>query len=140
MSADKNGPERDTTVTKVDSRFSPVGRMGQRYLASGVKLAMRLWQDEAPGDPKPHTRRDYEVAGYVLAGRAELEIEGQTVQLGPGDSYVVPRGALHRYTIRETFSAVEATSPPAHAHARDEASSPRSAERDDERLGRFHVR
>jgi mannose-6-phosphate isomerase-like protein (cupin superfamily) len=35
------------------------------------------------------------------------------VTLAPGDSYLVPAGAEHTYRILETFTAVEATSPPA---------------------------
>jgi quercetin dioxygenase-like cupin family protein len=110
----------DTTVTQVDSKFSPRGQMGQKYLASGVHIAMRLWEDEPPGEPKPATQRDYESVGYVVSGRAELEIEGQTVLLEPGNSWVVPKGALHRYSIIEPFTAVEATYPPAHVHGRDD--------------------
>jgi len=110
----------DTTVTKVDSAHSPHGRMGQKYLASGKNVAMRLWENEQPGEDKAPVARDYETAGYVIAGRAELELEGQTVLLGPGDSWVVPRGASHTYKILEAFTAVEATSPPAQAHGRDE--------------------
>lgn len=109
----------DTTVTKVDSRHSPTGEMGQKYLASGVHVAMRLWEEE-PGDGKPASRRDYETVGFVIDGRAELTLEGQTVTLEPGNSWVVPQGAEHRYRILERFRAVEATSPPAHAHGRDE--------------------
>jgi quercetin dioxygenase-like cupin family protein len=33
--------------------------------------------------------------------------------LTPGDSWVIPAGAEHRYRIVEHFKAVEATSPPA---------------------------
>ncbi len=110
----------DTTVTKVKADFSPHGRMGQKYLASGVHLAMRLWESEPPGEAKPPSRREYETVGYVLSGRAELHLEGQTLILEPGDSWVVPKGAEHTYKILESFTAVEATAPPAHAHARDE--------------------
>jgi quercetin dioxygenase-like cupin family protein len=110
----------DTTITKVDSKFSPKGQMGQKYLASGVHVGMRLWQDETAGEPKPTARRGYETVGYVIKGRAELEIEGQTVVLEAGDSWVVPKGALHRYNILEPFTAVEATYPPAHVHGRDD--------------------
>jgi quercetin dioxygenase-like cupin family protein len=111
----------DTTVTKIDSKRSPHGDMGQKYLASGVHLAMRLWEEVEPDDGnKPESRRDYETVGYVIAGRAELRLEGQMVRLEPGDSWVVPRGAAHTYKILEPFTAVEATSPPAHAHGRDE--------------------
>ena len=64
--------------------------------------------------------RDYETVGYVLAGRAELHLEGQTLLLEAGDSWVVPAGAEHTYRVLEAFTAVEATSPPAQVHARDE--------------------
>jgi mannose-6-phosphate isomerase-like protein (cupin superfamily) len=110
----------DTTVTKVDSRHSPQGAQGQKYLASGVDVAMRLWEEDETRGEKPESRRDYETVGYVLKGRAELHIEGQMVLLEEGDSWVVPKGASHRYKILGAFRAVEATSPPAHAHARDE--------------------
>jgi quercetin dioxygenase-like cupin family protein len=109
----------DTTVTKIDSRHSPRGELGQKYLASGVHVAMRLWESEPPGAAKPTTRRDYETVGYVIGGRAELRLEGQTVVLEPGNSWVVPKGAAHSYTILEEFTAIEATCPPAHAHGRD---------------------
>jgi len=109
----------DTSIIKVDSRHSPRGEMGQKYLASGVHVAMRLWENEEPTDGRTATR-DYETVGYVVKGRAELRLEGQTVLLEPGNSWVVPRGAKHSYRILEKFTAVEATSPPAHAHGRDE--------------------
>ena len=111
----------ETTVTKIDSRHSPRGAMGQKYLASGKQVAMRLWEDEEPADAKEPTSRDYETVGFVIRGRAQLHIEGQMVLLEPGNSWVVPQGARHTYRILEPFTAVEATSPPAHAHARDEA-------------------
>lgn len=109
----------DTTITKVDSSHSPRGPRGEKYLASAVHVGMRLWEDEPPGDPKPESARDYETVGFVIRGRAELITEGQTVKLEPGDSWVVPRGARHTYRILEPFTAVEATCPPAHVHARD---------------------
>jgi quercetin dioxygenase-like cupin family protein len=110
----------DTSVKKVDAQFSPIGEMGQKYLASGKTVSMRLWDNEQPGDAKPETQRDYETVGYVIDGRAELHLEGQMVLLEPGSSWVVPRGASHSYKILEPFTAVEATSPPAQVHGRDE--------------------
>lgn len=110
----------DTTIKKVTSAHSPMGAMGQKYLVSGKRVSMRLWEREAPGEEAAHAR-DYETVGYVIAGRAELEIAGQRLVLEPGDSWVVPRGTPHRYRIIESFTAVEATSPPAEVHARDES-------------------
>jgi quercetin dioxygenase-like cupin family protein len=111
---------RDTSVKKVDSSHSPKGRLGQKYLASGKTVSMRLWENEQPEDKKS-TRRDYETVGYVIIGRAELHLDGQKILLEPGSSWVVPKGAEHRYKIIEPFTAVEATSPPNQVHDRDES-------------------
>ena len=121
----------ETSALKVNAANSPRGSRGQICLVSGSSLGMRLWENEPPGEPKPVTRRDYETVGYVLAGRAELHIapsapeslserpdgqvglsEEQKLNLEPGDSWVVPRGAAHTYTILEPFTAIEATAPP----------------------------
>ena len=111
----------DTTIKKVEAKSSPIGEMGQKYLTSGKNVSMRLWEAEPPGKDMPLTRRDYETVGYVIAGRAELHLEGQTIKLAPGDSWLVPKGAEHQYRITEPFTAVEATAPPAQVHARDRA-------------------
>lgn len=110
----------DTSVKKVQAESSPQGDMGQKYLASGVDVAMRLWENEQPTDDKPARARDYETVGYVIAGKAELHLEGQIIKLEKGDSWLVPKGAEHTYKIIEAFTAIEATSPPAHAHSRDD--------------------
>lgn len=111
----------DTTVMKVDSTNSPKGEMGQKYLASGKTVSMRLWENEQPNEPKEATAREYETVGYVINGRAELHLEGQVILLEPGNSWTIPKGASHTYKILEPFTAVEATSPPAQVHGRDEA-------------------
>lgn len=112
----------DTTVTKIDSAHSPHGELGQKYLASGKNVAMRLWEGVPPGEPKPPASRDYETVGYVISGRADLLLEDdQKVRLEPGSSWVVPQGASHTYQILEAFTAAEATYPPAQVHGRDEA-------------------
>ncbi len=113
MSEEKN-------VDKVNEGEAPRGEMGQRYLATGEALSMRIWDGREPDEPKPEAARTYETVGYVLSGRAELLLEGETIPLAPGDSWTVPKGASHTYRILETFTAVEATSPPAEAHGRDE--------------------
>ena len=110
----------DTTVKKIDSKHSPKNKAGQKYLAAGVSVAMRLWENEQPREEAEPHARDYETVGYVISGKAELHIEGQMVRLEPGDSWVVPKHAQHKYKILEPFTAVEATHPPFHVHARDE--------------------
>jgi quercetin dioxygenase-like cupin family protein len=109
----------DTTVKKVEASSSPRGEMGQKYLVAGKRVSMRLWIDEPVGKLKSPTARDYETVGYVISGSAKLDLEGQTLKLKAGDSWLVPAGATHQYTIIDQFTAVEATAPPAEVHGRD---------------------
>ena len=107
-------------VDKVNEDSASRGEMGQRYLASGESVSMRLWDAEEHGDPKPEAARAYETVGYVIGSRAELRLEGEPIPLAVGDSWTVPKGASHTYVILEPSTAVEATSPPTEAHGCDE--------------------
>ena len=111
----------DSSVIKVSAKTAPVGEMGQKYLASGKSLSMRIWENEKAGaEDKPLVARDYETCGYVISGKAELHFsEGQKVVLSTGDSWIVPKGSKHTYKILENFTAVEATHPPAEVKNRD---------------------
>ena len=118
----------DTTVKKVSATASPHGDMDQTYLVSGKRVSLRLWRDKRvslrlwrkePPQNKPATRRDYETVGHVIAGKAELTVEGQTIKLAPSNSWLVLAGAEHAYRIVAEFTAVEATAPPAQVHGRD---------------------
>ena len=81
----------DKSTTKVTA---PRGPVGQKYLASGIRLSMVLWERESPDtQPKAETAANYETAGYVIADQAELHIECQVVDLEPGDSWIVPKGS-----------------------------------------------
>ncbi len=62
----------ETKVHKANSGSSPKGKLGQTYLACGISVGMRLWEDLPAGTAYPATERDYETAGYVINGRAEL--------------------------------------------------------------------
>jgi len=77
----------DTTIKKVEAASSPRGEMGQKYLVSGKRVSMRLW-DLQPGSEVEHTtNRDYETVGYVIAGSAKLELEDKhcfSRQVTPG--------------------------------------------------------
>jgi hypothetical protein len=67
--------------------------------------------------PQNERMSDRPRSGFIGA----RQIEGQTVRLEPGDSWVVPAGAEHTYRILETFTAVEATAPPAQVHGHEQS-------------------
>lgn len=43
-----------------------------------------------------HSHPDTDDFFLVLRGRLKIELRDQTVELGPGELYIVPRGAEHR--------------------------------------------
>lgn len=100
------------STSNVNAASTTPSADGAKHLAAGHHVSLRLWENEEPGEPKPLSTRPYETVGYVLKGRAELHLEGNVTTLEPGTSYLVPQGASHTYNILETFSAIEATSPP----------------------------
>jgi mannose-6-phosphate isomerase-like protein (cupin superfamily) len=100
-------------ATKVSARSAVAGPHGEIALARGERLGMRMWRAEEPNADKPMSTSAHETVGYVISGRAELVVGGETVALASGDSYCVPAGVAHTYRILETFTAVEATAPPA---------------------------
>ena len=104
--------QTDDLTVKVGEAVT--GNMGQKLLVSGSAIALRQWNEE-PGDAKakPNRSSEYETVGYVIQGRAELTVSGETIMLEPGVSWVVPKGAEHSYKILDTFQAIEATHPPA---------------------------
>lgn len=113
MSGHADGVDK-ITVTSASS-----GEMGQRYLASGSRVALRLWSEQPTSSGKPQVAREYETVGYVISGRARLVTGDEALDLGPGDSWVVPSGVEHTYEIVEELTAVEATAPPARQAGRD---------------------
>jgi len=109
-----------STLEKTPRTDARTGEMGQLYLAAGSDVALRMWENAAASEGCESPARDYETVGYVISGQAELTVEGQAIQLLPGDSWVVPKGTAHTYKIISAFTAVEATSPPARWQERDE--------------------
>ena len=114
-----------STPDAVNKDEAAAGPMGQRFLAGTDTLAMRLWDRQQPGEAETPVARDYETVGYVVSGRVELTVGTTVLNLGPGDSWSVPRGAEHSYRVLEELTAVEATSPPARP-----APEPGAAEQD----------
>ncbi|MBE7249470.1 MAG: cupin domain-containing protein [Actinomycetospora chiangmaiensis] len=100
-------------ATKVSARGAAEGPHGEITLAQGARLGMRMWRGEEPNADKPMTTSPHETVGYVISGRAELVVGSETVTIAAGDSYCVPAEVAHTYRILETFTAVEATAPPA---------------------------
>ena len=59
------------------------------------------------GDLVRHDHKDEDEFFYVLKGRFDLELDGGTVSIGPGEMAVVPRGVAHKPSAKtETWLLV----------------------------------
>ena len=51
-------------------------------------------------------------AGYVVSGKIRITVDGKSRELGAGDSYIAPSGALHSAIALQKSVVVDAFSPP----------------------------
>jgi mannose-6-phosphate isomerase-like protein (cupin superfamily) len=49
---------------------------------------------------------------FILSGSGEMEINGETRTVGPGDAILIPPGAWHTITARETLRFLCCCAPP----------------------------
>lgn len=96
---------------KVSQSDTTHGTDGEHHLVKGQQSSMRLWHREEPNADKPESTHEYETLGYVIEGRVDLIVNGETISLQPGDSYHVPAGTPHTFRVTETLTAVEVTTP-----------------------------
>lgn len=62
---------------------------------------------EVPNHSHPH-----EQVGYVVSGQLRMTVDGQSHDLGPGDSYHAPSNVPHGALTLEPSVVVEVFSPP----------------------------
>ena len=88
QTATQTPPPKRTILQTADVASSPA----QETLFGTVEIA--------PGSGNAfHTHNGSEI-GYVAQGRIRLEVKGQPPrELGPGESFMVPRGAVHRSVL-----------------------------------------
>jgi quercetin dioxygenase-like cupin family protein len=61
--------------------------------------SLEVWvQTVDPGSATPVHRHDCEEAIVILAGHGILDLDGQKMEFGPGDTLVVSRDAVHQVT------------------------------------------
>jgi quercetin dioxygenase-like cupin family protein len=79
-----------------------VGQISIRFLMEGVETngTVSMFESTVPAGakvPVPHYHKDYDETAYGLQGIITFILEGKTVNLGPGDSCFIPRGAVHSF-------------------------------------------
>jgi quercetin dioxygenase-like cupin family protein len=80
-----------------------VGAVGIRFLVEGEQAAgsVAVFEFTVPAGarvPAAHSHDAYEETIYGLEGVLTWTIDGAQMDVGPGETVVIPRGAVHRFT------------------------------------------
>lgn len=84
---------------KLDELWSPriVGELDNAYYAKIAKVKGELaW----------HSHDDEDELFIVIEGHLKIEMKDKTVELSPGDLYIVPKGVLHNPIAEEACSVL----------------------------------
>ena len=92
-----------------------VGALGVRFLveaadSNGTASVFECYVPANSRMPAPHSHDGFEETIYGLAGTTTWTIEGQTVEVGPGEAVCVQRGRIHGFQnegdVDATFLAI----------------------------------
>jgi quercetin dioxygenase-like cupin family protein len=96
------------------SEVIALGATSVRFLVeageSGGSVAM--FEITIPADarvPAPHSHDGYEETIYGLAGTSIWTVDGEAVELAPGDALCIPRGSVHAFDNRGDDDATALT-------------------------------
>lgn len=87
-----------------------VGELAVRFLveAADSNGTVTVFECSVPANakmPLPHSHDAFEETVYGLEGVLTYTIDGEPVEIGPGDSVCVPRGAVHGFQNHGTVDA-----------------------------------
>ena len=79
-----------------------VGQIGIRFLLESADTngAVAMFEFTVPVGakvPVPHSHQHYDETIYGVAGVVTFTVEGKPVEIGPGESCFIPRGAVHGF-------------------------------------------
>jgi quercetin dioxygenase-like cupin family protein len=85
-------------------------KITRKTLVHGATMLMTEFRLEQ-GAVLPEHRHPHEQAGYLVAGRMDLTIDGETHAVSAGDSWCIPGDVEHSAVAHEDSLAIEVFSP-----------------------------
>ena len=84
------------------SELIQVGQIAIRFLVESAETngSLAMFEFSVPLGakvPVPHSHERYDETIYGLEGVVTFTVNGQPVDIGPGESYFIPRGAVHGF-------------------------------------------
>jgi quercetin dioxygenase-like cupin family protein len=95
----------------IDSDTITVGALGVHFLiesadSNGTASVFECYVPANSRMPAPHSHDGFEETIYGLEGTTTWTIDGETVEVGPGDAVCVQRGQIHGF---QNHGSVDAT-------------------------------
>ncbi|HEX6460151.1 MAG TPA: cupin domain-containing protein [Thermoleophilaceae bacterium] len=94
----------------MDSDTITVGKLSVRFLVESTDSngSASVFECHAPASsrmPAPHSHDGFEETIYGVEGTTTWTIDGETVEVGPGEAVCVRRGQVHRFENRGDIDA-----------------------------------
>jgi quercetin dioxygenase-like cupin family protein len=99
------------SVVNASEEIINVGPIGVRFLLTGADTggSVSVFEVTVPAGQKipapAHQNNAYEETLYGIEGVVTWTINGQPIEVGPGQAVCIPRGAVHRF---DNFGSVDA--------------------------------
>lgn len=96
-----------------------IGQVGINFLleAADTNGSVAMFEFMVPVGarvPLPHSHEHYDETVYGVEGVLTFTVDGKTVHIGPGESYFIPRGAVHGFNnLKQTDAKALAVVTPA---------------------------
>ena len=119
---DRAGARRPTSkhnTIAMNNEIIRIGRIGIRFLLEAAETngALALFEFTVPAGakvPMPHSHKHYDETIYGVAGVITFTVEGKAVDIPPGESCFIPRGAVHGFNnLQQTEAKALAVVTPA---------------------------
>jgi quercetin dioxygenase-like cupin family protein len=90
-------------VNQATRQTITVGQLGVRFLveagdSDGSVTVFECFVPASGRMPAPHSHDGFEETIYGLEGTSTFTIDGETVEIGPGDAVCIPRGTVHGFS------------------------------------------
>jgi quercetin dioxygenase-like cupin family protein len=101
------------------SEIIRIGQLGIKFLleAADTNGSVAMFEFTVPVGakvPLPHSHEHYDETIYGVEGVLTFTVDGRTVPVGPGESYFIPRGAVHGFNnLKQTDAKALAVVTPA---------------------------
>ena len=94
----------------MDKDTITVGALSVRFLveaadSNGTAAVFECYVPANSRMPAPHSHDAFEETIYGLEGVSTWTIDGETIEIGPGEAVCVPRGAIHGFENRSGIDA-----------------------------------